>query len=478
MTFPRSSGLANNAAINPDGGITITPQGGMLVGGRSVLMLNDDGTAAVDQAGNSVLTFQSPNGFLATAKNVQVNFADPASLDEVIWTGGTGTLTLTKEVSLDGYPILRVDMPSACTRVELGRTTGVVVPANWDVGVQRTFGYAVNFPTLADIAQITSTQIYVGDSTYTAFDLCTIVPSSTQNWVGWHVLGYRDGATGEIAPSKTGPVSAANVSRSKLRISKTAGAPCTLYVAWGGVLPRESAKIMWTADDGYADWYTYLKDAAILRGIPWTFGIDSYYVRNSIAQFMTPTQLQAFMGDSSGLFEFNPHGFNNQQFDTVGLSTYMANDDATWAYLQQLGVRNARQYHPYVGGSYDETTVAAFKSRGVNLCRTVTGILTGQTYKTSIANTQRADSNLRLPIGFSLEQPYTLANIKTAIDNAIATGGTLVIMAHQTVVSAPSGLQWTQSDVSLAMEYAKAKERAGLCTNIRASELAAQYVAP
>lgn len=56
MTFPRSSGLANNAAINPDGGIVITPQGGMLVGGRSVLMLNDAGTALVDGGGNPVMT--------------------------------------------------------------------------------------------------------------------------------------------------------------------------------------------------------------------------------------------------------------------------------------------------------------------------------------------------------------------------------------------------------------------------------------
>lgn len=62
MTFPRSSGLANNAAINPDGGITITPQGGMLVGGRSVLMLNDAGTAVVDGAGNVIDSRILPSG--------------------------------------------------------------------------------------------------------------------------------------------------------------------------------------------------------------------------------------------------------------------------------------------------------------------------------------------------------------------------------------------------------------------------------
>lgn len=53
MTFPRSSGLANNAAINPDGGIVITPQGGMLVGGRSVAMFSDDGSSLVDGGGNA-----------------------------------------------------------------------------------------------------------------------------------------------------------------------------------------------------------------------------------------------------------------------------------------------------------------------------------------------------------------------------------------------------------------------------------------
>jgi hypothetical protein len=318
--------------------------------------------------------------------------------------------------------------------------------------------------------------VYVGDSTYTNFDLLTVNPSASQNWVGWHVIGYRDGDGAELAPAKTGPVAAANVARSKIRINKTAGAACVLYLSWGGVLPRESAKIMWTADDGYDEWYTYLRSAATLRGIPWALGIDRYYIENNVANFMTPAQLRDFMSDTSGLFEFYSHGFNNQSFGTVGLANYMANDDASWAYLQSLGVQNPREYHPYVQGSYDETTVAAFKAKGVLLCRTVFGATVTKTYKTSVANTQQADSNLRLPISFSLEQPYTLANGKTAIDKVISTGGTLVIMAHEFVTSGAAGLQWLQSDTNLLMEYAKAKERAGLVQNIRASELASQNV--
>lgn len=70
MTFPRSSGLANNAAINPDGGITITPQGGMLVGGRSVAMFSDDGSSLVDGGGNAFLRGALTSGEWTTIPSI------------------------------------------------------------------------------------------------------------------------------------------------------------------------------------------------------------------------------------------------------------------------------------------------------------------------------------------------------------------------------------------------------------------------
>lgn len=54
MTFPRNYGLTNNAAINPDGNIVVTQQGGMSVGGRSVAMISDDGSSLVDGDGNLI----------------------------------------------------------------------------------------------------------------------------------------------------------------------------------------------------------------------------------------------------------------------------------------------------------------------------------------------------------------------------------------------------------------------------------------
>ena len=426
--------------------------------------------------GKNGVTYSLANGYLSEKTNIQLNFACTESINDVVWTGGTGTLTLTREVTINGFPTMRVDMPSSCTRVDLGKTSNVIVPSNWDSSINRTFGYAVYYPTIDDIQQVNQNQVYVGDSSYTNYDLLQVNVRGTQHWPGWHIIGYRDGDAAELNPSKIGTLSAGNVSRSKFRVNKDSGAPCTFYIAWGGVLPRESAKIMWTADDGYVNWYTYLRPAAILRGIPWSFGIDRYYIENSVANFMTPTQLRDFLADTSGLFEFYPHGYHNESFSAAGLSKYMANDDTSWEYLQDLGVQNKRLYHPYVQGSYDETTVAEFKLRGVKLCRTVDFANVNKTYKTSIANTQRADSNLRLPIGFSLESGYSLSQGKAAIDKVISTGGTLIIMAHDLVTSGATGLQWLQSNTNLLMEYAKDKELAGLCQNIRASELASQNI--
>jgi len=412
-------------------------------------------------------------GYRLTAHGTQIDFANTASVTLATWTGGTGTLTLTREVTHESRPTLRVDMPAACTRVELGVTSGITVPSSWDTGSGRTFGMPLY---IVDRTPLGTVQLYVGDSTYTNYDLLTVDVNASQAWNGWHVIGYRDSMQGELPPSsKTGPVLAANVSQAKMRINKTAGTAATLYLSWGGTMPVESAKIMWTADDGYDEWYSWLMPQATLYGIPWALGFDRYYVQNGIANFMTEAQVRSMAADTSGLFEMYPHGYNNTGNTNVGYAQYLTNDDATWQWLKGLGVRNDRNYHPYVKGQYDENTVAGMKARGVGLCRTVTGYTTlGRTYKTSLANTQQADSNLRLPIGLSLESGYTLANGKTAIDNAIATGGTLVIMAHEFVDAGATGLQWTKADTLALMEYAAAKERAGLCENIKASELAAQ----
>ena len=408
-----------------------------------------------------------------TAHGMQIDYTDLARLGLATWTGGTGTLTVTREVTLDGRSTLRVDMPSACTRVELGVIAGMTVPSTWDVGVNRTFGIPFN---VVDRSPITTVQLYVGDSTYTAYDLTTLDVNAQEAWNGWHVIRYRDGWPGDFAPTKTGPVSAANVSQGKIRINKSAGTAATLYLSWGGVMPRESARILWTADDGYDEWATWLQPTATLYGIPFALGFDRFYA--GTANFMTEAQIRTMAADTSGLFELYPHAYNNLGVSDIGAAAYLVNDDATWAWLQSLGVRNGRNYHPWVKGQHDDTAVAGMAARGVSLARTVLGYTTlGRTYTPALGEAQRALTKLRMPIGLSLESGYTLANGRTAIDTAISTGGTLVIMSHEFVDSGATGLQWTKADAEALMAYAAGRERAGLAVNVKASDLGAQVVA-
>ena len=51
-------------------------------------------------------------------------------------------------------------------------------------------------------------------------------------------------------------------------------------------MPRETPKIMWTADDGYDEWATWLMPQATIYGIPWALGFDRFYVQNNIANLL------------------------------------------------------------------------------------------------------------------------------------------------------------------------------------------------
>lgn len=481
---PGTSGRVSFQSRARDGGQSVAPQEiytATTITGQAgdVLTLeaiNTDATytapAGLDTALQALVS-EGVGKWPVAAHGMQIDFTDLARLGLATWTGGTGTLTVTREVTLEGRPTLRVDMPAACTRVELGLIAGMTVPSTWDVGIARTFGIPLY---IVDRAPLTIAALYVGDATYTAYDLTTLDINAQEAWNGWHVLRYRDGWPGEFVPTKWGPVSAANVSQGKIRVNKSAGTAATFYLSWGGVMQRESARILWTADDGYDEWATWLQPKATLYGIPWALGFDRAYAGS--ANFMTETQIRAMAADPSGLFELYPHAYNNQGVTDIGAAAYLANDDATWAWLQSLGVRNSRNYHPWVKGQHDEAAVAGMAARGVPLARTVLGYTTlGRTYSPAMGETQRALSRLRMPIGLSLEAGYTLAQGRMAIDNANATGGTLVIMAHQFVAGGAVGLQWTQADTEALMAYAAGRERAGLCVNVKASDLAAQVLA-
>ena len=426
-----------------------------------------------------------PSGYIAKPHGTQIDFCNQLSLTS--WTGGTGTLTITREVTLDGRPTLRVDMPAACTEVILGRTSGVSVPAGWATPPATTWGCPVY---LLDYTPFTNFQIYIGDATYAAQILQSYNPNNypfpPRN--GWHTPQFRDGwgaiGTELTSPAKVGTLTDGSVAQAKLRVTKSAGTPATFYCSWAGPLPVEQPRILWTADDGSDDWYSFLWPAAKLYGIPFALGFDREYCTVLKTGWCSEAQIAEMAADTGGVLELYSHSSNNKSVSDLGAAGYLATDDTTWAWLQSLGVKNSRIYHPWVQGLYDATAIAGMQQRGLKICRAAYNVTDGRAFHPSMCDSGNLLANgvmqgrYTAPNGFATLNTTTVAQGKAAIDQTIARGGVLIIMGHRFVDASPAQYNWLKSDMLALMQYAAAKEREGLLRNIRASELAANIVVP
>ena len=254
-----------------------------------------------------------------------------------------------------------------------------------------------------------------------------------------------------------------------MRINKSAGASLTLYLTDIAELEKSRPMILFTADDGYDEWYTWLKDQAILYRVPWALGIDKSYI--GTAGFMTAAQVEEMNALDSEIFQFYSHGKNNKGYSDVGAAAYVANVIECGEFLKGLGVTDPYTYHPYVKGQRGDDLDTLMLSAGVKIARLAVGV-TGETYKPKVMDRlYGSHPRLKMRIGLSLESSITLSAAKTAVDNAIAVGGVLNIMAHEFVSSGATGLQWTYADTIALMVYASKKRNAGLCDLISAKTL-------
>ena len=401
--------------------------------------------------------------FVNRAPHVFIDYRNIAELSLAAWTGGTGTLEVTREVEYNGQPTLKVTMPSACTRVELGVTSGLTVPSDW----ADTIGAAIYLPSLTGFGV---TQIYLGDASYTNYQLQTHDLAAT-GVVGWNYRRWdnRAAAINEGASTNPGTITSANVAQAKIRINKSAGAAGVVYLSLLTDLPRHKAKILFTADDGYDEWYSWLYPQAVLYGVPWALGIDYGYIGTN--GFLTGAQIREMAADVSGLLSFYSHGKSNQGYSDVGTSAYVANLIECGDYLKSLGVSDPYAYHPYVKGQRGDDLDALLIAAGVKVARLAVGV-TGETYKPAIMKYHYGSNpEIKMRIGLSLESTVSLDTAKTAMLNAATVGGVFNIMAHEFVISGASGLQWTRADTIALMAYALDLQSKGLVDIISASEL-------
>lgn len=68
-------------------------------------------------------------GFINTEGQILCDPADPAALTLATWTNGTGTLASSRDVTWKGRPTLKISTLAATTRIEVGNTSGIVLPS-------------------------------------------------------------------------------------------------------------------------------------------------------------------------------------------------------------------------------------------------------------------------------------------------------------------------------------------------------------
>ena len=411
--------------------------------------------------------FQIGNNRLPAQSNVPIGSAlEIMPVGDASWwtTDKTAALTVAVDstVLFNGQPTLKVTIPAGTSGTcKIGCNTAIAnVPYNWD---RNDFALATMYSgfTGYDMASTFPPTVaaYFGDASYTNF---------------WTAGGYNGANYPEQKPRQgewwiekktasgfnaTGsPAIAANM-RCKLQWTQVSQATdCYIWIGlYGRMAPRKKPTIVWTLDDGYKSWYSFIAPLFKHYDMPVSLAIDSGLV--GAANYLTQAQIQAMFADPSRLFDFVNHGVNNQNYNTLGAPAYYANLEATRQYLQSIGVYGDGPYHhPYVQSAWGNDLIDLLKSGGYLSCRaSASGTVSHGKDSLIVEDKDRWLTNISSALG----NAKTLAQAKTDVDWCVTNNVMGMINAHDFVTSAPTIYLWTFSDMEQLVGYVASLRDAG-----------------
>ncbi len=283
---------------------------------------------------------------------------------------------------------------------------------------------------------ISEVVLYLGDAGYTNF--CTWVLGLAAQIGEWAI--YVKAGAGATSTTNT-PNFAAAV-RGKVRVIMTGNVqPGDVWIASPYVLPPPDKTVVLTFDDGYSEW-KWLAAEAAKRGIPIAFGIASDYVGIG-STYLTEAEVRSIANDYNGLHVVTNHARANDDYDTLGLATYVSHVEycRDWLVARGCDPRGA-SLHQYVQGSYDQSLINELKSRGYLSCRGV-GTSNIPSRNAAIAAVGATSDELySLPATVNLDVSQNLATVQSYLTNSSATG-TAFVMGHRLAAAAGS-ITWVK----------------------------------
>lgn len=396
----------------------------------------------------------------STPETVLIDGSNSANWSETTGTGITKTTDNT--VTYDGAATTKVAIPGTTTgNIHLGTTGATVIVPPWDGDIQNQRLGAIF--KCSDVSRISGMAFLIGDATFGV----TLAQGSPFQY-NWQNDTWIAATKGTPTWTKIGtPFPMSGAQRLRLRWIVTAGSDMNLWCAKAVMAPLARPAIVFSIDDGYAEDYTFLRGECISRNLPMSFSLDPFYIDTT--NFMTTAQVRALLNDSTGLFDLNNHGYNNQHYVTdVSATQYVQNALFTRDWLRSLGVGVSANYHVWVGGQFDTAGIQLMVNAGFLAARNTSL----PRYQSPYFDSSWLGSLMNIQILCGLDNTTTITQAKAYVDQCIAAGEVGFISGHK-FAGAAGVLQWAQTDMQELMDHCVLRRKQGLLDVITFS----QYVA-
>lgn len=397
-----------------------------------------------------------------------VTWSDPSGrvVGDYQVVGDGSTAVMDSEIVRDGVTsTLKVTLNrGSATSTDLNvlhSTTPVLVPSG-------RVGVWVYIPDYTRVSSIIP-KVSFGDTSYAngKYQTYNISVDLDKQFNGWHFVAFdlaEYGGTWGAVDAATTTINAV-----KLTINQASAVPASINIGKWIVGWNTKARIMITADDGYASWFR--------RAVPI---LDSLNLRSTASIIAAQIDSGATWATSAelGASYDNGHDLCAHGAASLGsLGTYGAIYAAVKAnmdFLASNGWTRALKYYVYPNGVYqlsagDQTIINALKALGVVMAR---GTVNPRHMKTPEG---LSDGRWNQPI-LGVGGAVTTATITGYIDNLISYGGLGCLMYHDIANSgASSGTLTSIADFYTVMRYIADKVSAGLLVDVTASEVIATF---
>jgi len=385
--------------------------------------------------------------------------------DAALWDdrAGTGmTVAVDTAVLFDGRPTLRIDIPALSSGTyRVGTTTAACdMPTSWDgkgltMALMTSNGSAV--PNVASV--------FLGDASFTDYySMSGLISRGNVPEANWADNEWMIGRF--TVPTDVGPGTATFTGQKRLRVNFTVtsnASATTLWIGFLGIVAPKKTAVVVSIDDGYRTGYDFVAPLARYYGIPVSFGIDRYYIQSGSSLYMTEAMIRELHADTSDLFEFVTHGYNNTNLTTAGSAgAYTQQQVETRAYLRSLGIAgDGPNHHPWVQSVYDNAGIAAMKAAGFLSAR-----VGGSTPKSVWDSHWPSLQDKRVFQQLAAISPttgLTVGDLQTAVTAAVTEGyGITHVNMHQAgAADAANPMTWTWAKWIDTFQWLDAQRTAG-----------------